>query len=82
MRSRPGHTARSLHPRNIISTSAPMTTAQTTTDMITSRMVMPSPSWPFFPTGIFLQPQRPRSPAPSEAREGPARRARPVRWSA
>lgn len=26
--------------------------------------------------------QRPRSPAPSEAREGRARRARPVRWSA
>jgi hypothetical protein len=46
MRSRPGHTARSLHPRNIISTSAPMTTAQTTTDMNTSRMVMTSPSWP------------------------------------
>src|SRR5690242_5450431 len=26
--------------------------------------------------------QRPRSPAPSEARAGRARRARPVRWSA
>jgi hypothetical protein len=44
-RNRLGHIARPLHPMNIISTSAPMTNAPTTTDTSTSRMVT-SPSWP------------------------------------
>ena len=45
-RSRPGHTARAIHPRNIISTSAPMTNVPTATVTNTSRMAMTSPSWP------------------------------------
>jgi len=55
-RSRPGHTARALHPRNIISTSAPMTNVPTATDTNTSRMAMTSPSWPLPIALLFYRP--------------------------